>query len=258
VATVLAISLAFVFLVANSRQAVAQGRAETSSGQEWSFSVTPYVWLSGLEGSVATLPGLPPADIQLGFDEILEDLDFGFFVTGDARKDRFVVAYDLNYVRTTSSSSLRGLFFSSAELESENFVASLGAGYRVVNEDDRSLDVLVGFRAWIVDTDLTLAAGALRPATRISHDESWVDPMISIRGVASISPKWAFALSGTVGGFGVGADLDWGVFGGLTYQIGDSSALVIGYRHLSVDYENDGFLFDVEQTGPILGLKFRF
>ena len=256
VATMLALSLVVVGLVEEPRKAVAQERDKTTS--DWSFSIAPYLWLAGLEGRLATLPGLPPADIQLDFDEILEDLDFGFFVAGDARKDRFVVVYDLNYVRTTSSNNLRGLFFSSAKLESEIFVASVGAGYRVVNKDDRSLDLFGGVRAWVVDTDLTLGAGALRPTSRISHNESWVDPIVGFRGAASISPNWAVALSGTIGGFGIAADLDWGVFGGVTYQIRDSVNLAVGYRHLSVDYQNDGFLFDVEQTGPILGLSFSF
>jgi hypothetical protein len=34
-------------------------------------------------------------------------------------------------------------------------------------------------------------------------------------------------------------------------------SLVAGYRGLGVDYENNGFVFDVVQHGPILGAVFR-
>ena len=32
----------------------------------------------------------------------------------------------------------------------------------------------------------------------------------------------------------------------------------LGYRALGVDYENDGFVYDVVQHGPVLGMVFRF
>ena len=46
--------------------------------------------------------------------------------------------------------------------------------------------------------------------------------------------------------------------GGGGYQFTDSFSAVIGYRAAGVDYENDGFVYDVVQHGPILGAVFRF
>ena len=42
------------------------------------------------------------------------------------------------------------------------------------------------------------------------------------------------------------------------YQIKDWMWVRAGYRHLHVDYEDDGFVFDVDMSGPILGIGFRF
>ena len=46
--------------------------------------------------------------------------------------------------------------------------------------------------------------------------------------------------------------------GGAGYQFTDSFSAVIGYRAAGVDYENDGFVYDVVQQGPIIGAVFRF
>ena len=46
--------------------------------------------------------------------------------------------------------------------------------------------------------------------------------------------------------------------GGGGYRFTDSFSVVLGYRAAGVDYENDGFVYDVVQHGPILGAVFRF
>ncbi len=50
----------------------------------------------------------------------------------------------------------------------------------------------------------------------------------------------------------------WDVMGGLGYSFSDGFSTVLGYRALSVDYRNDGFVFDIIQQGPIFGAEFRF
>ncbi|POH31963.1 hypothetical protein ATY30_11145 [Sinorhizobium americanum] len=54
------------------------------------------------------------------------------------------------------------------------------------------------------------------------------------------------------------ADLDWDVAAAIGYRFSDTVSAVAGYRALGVDYSNDGFLFDVVQQGPILGLVVKF
>ena len=38
----------------------------------------------------------------------------------------------------------------------------------------------------------------------------------------------------------------------------DPISAVVGYRAAGVDYENDGFVYDTVQQGPIIGAVFRF
>ena len=91
-----------------------------------------------------------------------------------------------------------------------------------------------------------------------NDSETWVDPLVGIRGRANISESFYLTGWGMIGGFGVSSDIMWDVFGGLGYQFSDSFAVVGGYRALGVDYENNGFVYDVVQKGPMLGGVFRF
>ncbi|WP_169309229.1 hypothetical protein [Desulforhopalus sp. IMCC35007] len=40
-------------------------------------------------------------------------------------------------------------------------------------------------------------------------------------------------------------------------MIGAKGLKKVGYRYLAVDYDNDGFIYDVSQNGPVLGLSWR-
>lgn len=48
------------------------------------------------------------------------------------------------------------------------------------------------------------------------------------------------------------------MFGGVAYEFNDTVSAIAGYRHLEVDYRNNGFRFDVELSGPVIGATIRF
>ena len=54
------------------------------------------------------------------------------------------------------------------------------------------------------------------------------------------------------------ADEDWNLMGTLNYSLTQQIQLSAGYRHLSVDYQRDGFVYDVEMSGPLLGIAGHF
>jgi hypothetical protein len=58
--------------------AVASAAAERSAGaptaEDWEFSVAPYLWAAGTEGTTGTLPGLPPADLDMSFGDVFEGM----------------------------------------------------------------------------------------------------------------------------------------------------------------------------------------
>jgi hypothetical protein len=92
----------------------------------------------------------------------------------------------------------------------------------------------------------------------VSGSRSWVDPIVAVRMRHWLNRRVFLNLYGDVGGFGVGSRLTWAAAGGLGYQAKDDLALELYYRVYSVDYENDGFLYDATLHGVFAGLAYHF
>jgi len=52
-----------------------------------------------------------------------------------------------------------------------------------------------------------------------------------------------------LGGFGVGSDLFYEINANVGYQWNKSIGTALGYRMFDVDYEDDGYVYDVRQQG---------
>ena len=237
--------------------------AEPKVGDKWNFQLAPYVWLAGQKGTVATLPGLPPADIDVDFyDDILGNIKGAIMLVGEARKGRFGIVTDIAYtdIEMEDPTPL-GVFYSALTSQTKSWMVSAAGFYRLVEHQDRFLDVMGGARYWSIDSELTLKGPQFPflPERSISNREDWVDPIVGFKGFTPIGQS-RFFVSGffTIGGFGVGSDFMWDANINLGYRWTEGFSTTIGYRYLDVDYDDDGFLYDVAQSGPILGLSWRF
>ena len=232
--------------------------APAQAAEPWQFQIAPYLWLAGLSGDVATLPGVPPASVDADFSDILENLDVAFMIAGEARRNRFGLFADIVYVDIEATGSVPGPLYSTAKLKSQTLYAT-GAGFWRLWRDERSsLDVMAGLRLWSVDTELALGAG-IRPATTVSQNESWVDPLIGFKANGTMGGDRFFQSFGLVfGGFGLGSDFMWDTSVNLGYKWTDGFSASVGYRYLAVDYSDSGFVYDVAQHGPTLALVWNF
>ncbi|PAU87220.1 hypothetical protein CK507_10930 [Pseudomonas sp. WN033] len=60
------------------------------------------------------------------------------------------------------------------------------------------------------------------------------------------------------GGFGVGSDSMTDILVSAGYSINEQTAVLVGYRHMWLDYTDGGFEFDARIHGLGLGLDYRF
>jgi len=231
------------------------GQAQESQ-RGWDFAVAPYLWLSGLEGDIGTLPSVPPVSVDSSFGDIFDVLNMAFMIAGEARRGLFAGLADLQYYDLEPDAATPGPLFSSAAVRSKLWIASLGLGYRLAESQNGNFDVMAAMRYWSLDSTLTLREGLL-PAQSFSDSESWYDPMFGVRGRSTFGQRWHFngwAL------FGLGGDSDsaWDVYGGVIYDFNSRWQGRIGYRHMAVDFREGAFLYDVEQSGPMLGVSYTF
>jgi hypothetical protein len=179
-------------------------------------------------------------------------------LVGEARYGAFGVFNDTNYVKLgADATGPKGL--ASVSLTSSEFADTAMAEYRIIENSTGSLDAMAGVRIWDVNTDLGFhTAFPSHPGGAFSDGATWVDPMIGAKGRINIGGHFYFTDWGMIGGFGAGSEVDWDVMGGVGYDFNKIFSMVVGYRALGVNYNKGGFVFDVVQQGPVLGLLFHF
>lgn len=228
-----------------------------SASEDWTFTAAAYLWGAGVSGEAGVF-GLPPQDIDIGFGDILEKLDFALMGLGEARKDRFLLAGELTYLRlSTGRQTPYRILADKVDVTSTSWMVSGYAGYSLLDSDFARIDIIGGGRLWSVDTDVSLTGGPLDGFSK-SDGAAWVDPLVGVKAHLDLAPDVYAVGWGMIGGFGVGSDLMWDVMAGAGYDLTDSVSLFAGYRAISVDYGNDGFVYDVVEQGPVVAAVFQF
>lgn len=221
----------------------------------WTFAVSPYFWAAGMSGDTGVF-GLPPVHTDMSFSDIWDELDFAAMTIGEARYDRYSIFADVMYSKISDASGTpRGILADSVGVSSETFAGLLGGGYSVLQNDRGNLDLVAAARLWYAKTEISFNGGILDGVDR-SDSATWVDALAGVRGKYSLTNNIYLTGWGLVGGGQ--ANLDWDVAGGIGYSFNEKVSAVAGYRALGVDYSDDGFVFDVVQQGPILGVVLHF
>lgn len=234
----------------------------------WSVTVAPYLWAARLDGD-AEVRGIE-ADVDVSFQDTLEDLSFAGMAIVEARRGRFGFAVNPVFVRTESDASTGPL-----DTDTTTDIATLGAGafYRVVDwefgrdavGEPRTLAIepLIGARLNYLrsEIDTKLDAFGIQAERQVDESQTWVDPLVGVNVIAQLAPRWAVRAEADIGGFGAGSDLTWNAQAIVTYRFtvaGYEAFAGAGYRALSWDYQDGDFEWDVTMSGPMLGAGVRF
>jgi len=234
--------------------------------QEWSFQLAPYLWAISLDGDV-TVRG-QKSSVDVGFDDLVQKLNAGAMIEGEARYGRFGVFANSVYADLSDNASGGG---TKLDADAETLWLGFGAYYRlgpwVVDEGASgdpvtvTVDPYAGARYTYLDLQLDF-----KPGPNFSGDKDWVDPIIGLRTIWDLSDRWSVTLAGDIGGFGVGSDFTWQAIGLVGYRFGlfgENDARVLGgYRALYQDYQDGSgankFEWDMTLYGPIFGMAVEF
>jgi len=257
--TIKTLLLAGIFgavLPVSARAADVAAPADTS---DWTFSTAAYLWGASLDGKSGVF-GLPPQDIELNFGDILEDLQFAVMGLAEARKGPFVLGMDLTYTKVSSTvDSPRGVLFNDISIDTTSWMVTGFAGYSIFDDDVTRIELIGGARYWSVNSEFELDSNLQQLDGRTAEDgASWVDPLVGAKLLIDVTPDFYISAWGMVGGFDIASDQMWDVMAGAGYRFTDSISAFAGYRAVSVDYSDDGFVYDVVQQGPVLAGVFRF
>lgn len=238
--------------------------APPSVTADWSAEITLYGWALGINGTVQTFSRVPPVHANVGFDQLLKNLDGGIMLSGSALIDRYVFFGDLVYAKVSPNKHFqidpRYNINGTLTLDATSFMGLAAAGYRVYVDPTASLDLMIGARVFAVDTsiNLSVSSGTYELGNRLlaSRNETWVDGVVGIRGIYNITDNVRLTGIAFVGG--ISSKYEWDVFASIGYDFTKNWSAFIGYRALGVNYRSSGFVYDVVQHGPAIGISVRF
>jgi hypothetical protein len=234
--------------------APASGQAQDRPGPV--YQGTAYLWAAGAGGTFQPFAAAPVLEIERSFSELHDDLSLAFFMSGLVRVDRLVFLGDFSYLimnrRGLVTIPGTGTVPAAGELRQTSL--TLEGGYRVLEETAGTVDLLAGVRAWWVRADVDLAGGAVSRSPR----HSFIDPILAVRGTARLADRWSATGYLDGGGFGVGSDSTLQMVGTVNFELHPGAFLSLGYRRLSVDYEDGGSRIDTTMGGPLVGVSLRF
>ena len=225
-------------------------RASTASAPApdgWQFQVTPYVWLTGIDGEIK-IGRLGSGGGEASFPDIWSDLHFAWMGAFEARRGRWGALVDTFYADLSIGTST-----ASVDLTDQFYTAL--ATYRA-HDGPVKVDVLLGPRYTHVDADLTLTSGIFA-GRNVSTAIDWWDAIAGARASWQSSKGWLVTGYADLGGGGDDR-FTWEALAAGGYRFKKLTTLRFGYRYLSIDYDDGTIVYHITMAGPFLGVGFRF
>jgi hypothetical protein len=231
---------------------------DPESQRDWHTTWVPaYLWLSSVSGNLGVLGRTIP--VSASFSDIFDKLNIGYMTTLDVRKKKIGVLTDFQYVNLSSDeiSTPFGVLFGSAHTDSQMYILDPEIYGRALESPKGFVDLIAGIRYWHLRSNLDLRPGLL-PAVHAGDSREWVDPVMGARFRVNLKNGWFAMLKGDAGGFGAGSQVTWQVYTGAGKEFKQRYSTFLGYRRLSVDYRDGGFVYDTNMNGVLLGFAIKF
>lgn len=236
--------------------APAAAQAPARASDEWTFTLSPYVWFSGLGGEV-TLPR-GSESFNADFGDIFDTLKFSFMGIAEARRQNFSLLLDIMYLNLQQGIPVPGAgAYSGGSSRVKTTQASAIGLFTVLEQPSARLELGGGVRAWWLNSEINLDPG-LMPGQSVDQSTNWVDPLIAARASVRLNDRLSLTGYGDIGGFGVGSEFTWQAIATLDWRVSERFSTSIGYRWIQIDYDSGRANIGLDMSGPIIGASFRF
>ena len=224
-----------------------------ATAEDWEFSVTPYLWAISTE--LDTRINLPGGG-QQDFSDILDKLDFAAQVNFEAHKGK--LGFLVNATNLQTSDRVEREAFD-VDTDATTNLLEAAVLLTAIEGDGYVARALIGTRITGNELDLTIRDRESGDIVReASSDATLTDFMFGMRFEQDLSENWRLIARGDVATGDT--DFTWNVSFLAGRRFGDSGMLVLGYRHLDIDFDNGTDLQspNLAINGPIVGYSFEF
>lgn len=232
------------------------------------------VWTEiGLYGFVTDISGdtkvrNTTTDVDVSFSDILENLEMGLMGYVEHRRDKWSFIGDLFYadISVENTRAVSTTLSVNLDVDVKQTLAEAFVGYRIFEQDYGGsllgIDLLGGVRYNNIDVEIGVGAAQLGLTTTASRNPSkdWADGVIGIRAQYNLNNGWGTSAWADIGG---GSDSSsYQLAGFVNYSFKNNVKVFGGYRHYNIDYEKGSgasrFAIDLDYSGPLLGVAYRF
>lgn len=112
-----------------------------TQSEPWQFTIAAPGWMAGLDGTIG-VRGVN-ADIDVGFDQILQHLDMIFAMRAEAQKGPFGIYGEVIYIGLSDNAQVNRLINNIHEQVDETLVDG-ALSWRLINQPRGSLDLVAG------------------------------------------------------------------------------------------------------------------
>lgn len=230
------------------------GTATAQSGNDWDFTVQTYLWGSGMGGTTTS-----GQDVDVGFSDLLDALDFAFMGSVIGQRDRLFTFADLIYLKVSEGRNavvgpgLGAGIPAAADARVKGTILTAGIGYDMAATEGLRLAPFAGLRMFGLETEVNIGIGPA--SSRVTAADTYWDGVVGLSGYTPLSPVWGLTYYVDVGAGD--SDLTWQASATFDRHF-DNWTLSFGYRHMAWELPAGSPLADLSFSGPIIGAKFRF
>ena len=228
---------------------------------EWRFEVTPYVWLTGVKGTMNFNNGLAKS-ADYSSSDVFSNLKSGGMIAAEAHKGNWGVMGDLVSATLQNSGSIPvsgGVATVADKITVQQTILTGAFTYTLANTKDVYADALLGVRA--VDVTATLSGSLLGTPDKesISKKTSTIDPIIGAKGRYRIADSsWYIPAYADIGGGGGTTNMTWQLMAGIGKTFNKVIDASLTYRALYYDMKDGGVLQKTTMQGPQAAVSFKF
>jgi len=230
---------------------------------EWRFEVTPYLWGTGIRGTVNLNNGLAKS-ADMSTSNVLGDLKSGGMIAAEAHKGNWGIMGDLVAATLQNSGSVPvqtpvGRATIGDKVTVQQTILTGAFTYTLANTKDAYVDALLGVRAIDVTATLGLNVEGTSIQRSISKKTSTVDPIIGAKGRYRIADStWYIPFYGDIGSGGGTTNLTWQAMAGIGKTFNKVVDASLTYRALYYDMKDGGVLQKTTMLGPQVAVTFKF
>jgi hypothetical protein len=248
----------------------AQGTADT-----WQWRASIYGWFPSIDGSTRFPTGGTGPTLDVDAGDVIDALKFTFMGALEGRKGQWGVFTDVLYVDlgatksgsrdfTVGQMGLPAGVTVNASLDIKSWVWTLAGTYGLDNTKQNTTDLLFGARMLYMKQTLDWAfngnigsLGLPGASGRSQVDDTNWDVVVGLKGVATISDdrRWVLPYYLDIGAGQ--SKFTWQALAGVGYSF-DWGTATLAWRYLDYEFKSDAPIEDMNFSGPLLGVSFKF